>query len=194
MKFAECIQAHGVSDFPDPNAKNQFVYGVSVSPAVWERATTACKELQPPGVVGKRTPKQQSASLRFAQMRARPRREGLSGPCVNGEPLIDVQDPIQQQARWYGHSQCRDGQVQWHPGIGGGGPRVTRKRWALAAAAVLVVATCGVVAVSGAEHPTAAARAPAADTVQVELRELSAMVSQGGTLTYRARPDGSPYS
>jgi peptidoglycan hydrolase-like protein with peptidoglycan-binding domain len=71
---------------------------------------------------------------------------------------------------------------------------VTRKRWALAAAAVLVVATCGVVAVSGAEHPTAAVPAPAADTVKVELGELSAMVSQGGTLTYRARSDGSPYA
>ena len=70
---------------------------------------------------------------------------------------------------------------------------MTRKRWALAAAAMLVAATCGVVAVSGAGHPTAAAQAPAADTVKVELGELSAMVSQGGTLTYRARSDGSPY-
>ena len=71
---------------------------------------------------------------------------------------------------------------------------MTRKSWALVAAAVLVVATCGVVAVSGAEDPTAAARAPAADTVKVELGKLSAMVSQGGTLTYRARPDGSPFA
>ncbi len=68
-----------------------------------------------------------------------------------------------------------------------------RKRWAAAAAAVLVVATCGVVVLSGAEHTTAAARALAADTVRVERGKLSAMVSQGGTLTYRARSDGSPY-
>jgi hypothetical protein len=33
VKFAECIRAHGVSDFPDPNEKNQFEYRVSVSPA-----------------------------------------------------------------------------------------------------------------------------------------------------------------
>jgi peptidoglycan hydrolase-like protein with peptidoglycan-binding domain len=71
---------------------------------------------------------------------------------------------------------------------------VTRKSWALAAAAVLVAATCGVVVMSGAEHPTAAARALAADTVKVEKGELSAMVSQGGTLAYRARSDGSPYA
>ena len=70
---------------------------------------------------------------------------------------------------------------------------MTRRSWALAAAAVLVAATCGVVVMSAAEHPTAAARALAADTVKVELGELSAMVSQGGTLTYRARSDGSPY-
>jgi hypothetical protein len=71
---------------------------------------------------------------------------------------------------------------------------VRRKHWALAGAAVLVAATCGVVATSGAEHPAAAGRTPPADTVKVELGELSAMVSQGGTLTYRARSDGSPYA
>ena len=68
-----------------------------------------------------------------------------------------------------------------------------RKRWALAAAAVVVAAICGVVLMSGAEQPTAAAQAAAANTVKVELGELSAMVSQNGTLTYRARSDGSPY-
>jgi peptidoglycan hydrolase-like protein with peptidoglycan-binding domain len=57
----------------------------------------------------------------------------------------------------------------------------------------VVAGVCGVVAISGANHPAAAAPAPAADTVKVEKGELSAMVSAGGTLTYRARPDGSPY-
>ena len=71
---------------------------------------------------------------------------------------------------------------------------MTRKTWALAGVAVLVAAICGAVALPGGEHPAAAARAPAADTVKVELGELSAMVSQGGTLTYRARSDGSPYA
>ncbi|HEV2920004.1 MAG TPA: efflux RND transporter periplasmic adaptor subunit [Actinomycetota bacterium] len=47
---------------------------------------------------------------------------------------------------------------------------------------------------SAAQHPAAAAPAPAADTVKVEKGELSAMVSAGGTLTYRARSDGSPYA
>ena len=67
VKFAECIRAHGVSDFPDPN-ENEFEYGVSVTPAVWQRATTACKDLQPPGTLSaERTPEEQSAALTFAR-------------------------------------------------------------------------------------------------------------------------------
>jgi hypothetical protein len=90
VKFAECIRAHGVRDFPDPNAKNQFEYGVSVTPEVWTRATTACKNLQPPGTLsGKRTPKQQSASLRFAQCVRDHGVKDFPDP-VNGEPLIDT--------------------------------------------------------------------------------------------------------
>ncbi len=90
VKFAECIRAHGVRDFPDPNAKNQFEYGVSVTPAVWKQATTACKDLQPPGTLsGKRTPKQQSASLRFAQCIRDNGVKDFPDP-VNGEPLVDT--------------------------------------------------------------------------------------------------------
>jgi hypothetical protein len=71
---------------------------------------------------------------------------------------------------------------------------VRRRNWALATAAVVLVAVAGVVVMSAAEHPASAARAPAADTVKVELGPLSAVVSSGGTLTYRGRPDGSPYA
>jgi peptidoglycan hydrolase-like protein with peptidoglycan-binding domain len=71
---------------------------------------------------------------------------------------------------------------------------LSRRRWALAAAvAVLVAGVCGVFAMSGAEHPAADAQAPAANTERVEKGELSALVSGAGTLTYRARSDGSPY-
>jgi hypothetical protein len=92
VKFAECIRENGVSDFPDPNAKNQFEYGVSVSGAVWKQATTACKDLQPPGTLsGKRTPKQQSASLRFAQCIRDNGVKDFPDP-VNGEPLVDTNE------------------------------------------------------------------------------------------------------
>jgi hypothetical protein len=71
-----------------------------------------------------------------------------------------------------------------------------RKTWTPAAAAVLAAATVpgGVLVTSGGEQPALAAQQPAAKTAQVESRTLSAMVSQGGILTYRARSDGSPYS
>ena len=71
-----------------------------------------------------------------------------------------------------------------------------RKTWVLAGAAVLVAATAtgGVVAMSGAEQATPAAEEPPANTMKVEKGELSSMVSLDGTLTYRARSDGSPYS
>jgi len=69
-----------------------------------------------------------------------------------------------------------------------------RKPWVLAAAAVLVAvaATGGVVVASGSKEATPAAREPSANTVKVEEGELSAMVSLDGTMTYRARSDGSP--
>jgi hypothetical protein len=90
VKFAECIRAHGVSDFPDPNEENQFEYGVSVTREVWTRATTACKDLQPPGTLSaKRTPKQQSASLRFAQCVRENGVKDFPDP-VNGEPLVNT--------------------------------------------------------------------------------------------------------
>jgi hypothetical protein len=66
----------------------------------------------------------------------------------------------------------------------------------LAGAAVLVAvtATDGVVGVSGATQATRAVQEPPANTAKVEKGKLSAMVSLDGTLTYRARSDGSPYS
>ena len=90
VKFAECIRAHGVRDFPDPDAKNDFQDGVSVTPAVWKRATTACKDLQPPGTLSsKRTAKEQSSAIRFAQCVRQNGVRDFPDP-VNGEPLIDT--------------------------------------------------------------------------------------------------------
>ena len=66
----------------------------------------------------------------------------------------------------------------------------------LTAAVVLVAvaATGGVVVLSGGEQATSAAQATSANTAPVQRGKLSAAVSQDGTLTYRARPDGSPFS
>jgi hypothetical protein len=71
-----------------------------------------------------------------------------------------------------------------------------RKRWVLAGVAVLVAvaATGGLVFMSGAKQATAAGQESPVNTATVEKGRLSATVSQYGTLTYRARSDGSPYS
>jgi hypothetical protein len=90
VKFAECIRNNGVGDFPDPNAKGQFIYGVSVSPAVWTKAVDACKDLQPPGTLSaKRSPKQQTASLKFAQCIRDNGVKDFPDP-ANGEPLVNT--------------------------------------------------------------------------------------------------------
>jgi hypothetical protein len=73
---------------------------------------------------------------------------------------------------------------------------MTRKGLALTGAAALlaVAATGGVVVLSGGEQATAASQAASASTATVRKGKLSAAVSQDGTLTYRARADGSPFS
>ena len=70
------------------------------------------------------------------------------------------------------------------------------KAWTLTGAAILVAvaATGAVVVLSGGEQATAAAQGASASTAPVQKGKLSAVVSQDGTLTYRARPDGSPFS
>jgi hypothetical protein len=90
VKFAECVRAHGVPHFPDPNAKGEFVFGIDVSAAVWTKAVSACKALQPPGSLSaKRTPKQQKLGLQFAQCVRQNGVKDFPDP-VKGEPLIDT--------------------------------------------------------------------------------------------------------
>lgn len=71
-----------------------------------------------------------------------------------------------------------------------------RNGWVLAAAAVLTaaVATGGALASSGAGDAAATAQAASVSTAPVRRGRLSAAIFQDGTLTYRARPDGSPFT
>jgi hypothetical protein len=90
VKFAECIRAHGVPHFPDPDTKGDFVFAIDVSPEVWGKAVDACKDLEPPGALsGKRSPKQQSAALRFAGCIRENGVKDFPDP-VNGDPLVDT--------------------------------------------------------------------------------------------------------
>jgi hypothetical protein len=70
------------------------------------------------------------------------------------------------------------------------------KPWLPYGAAVLAVAAAsGAIAVlPRGGQAKAAAQAPPANTAPVQQGRLSAAVSQDGTLTYRARPDGSPFA
>ncbi|HEV8462435.1 MAG TPA: hypothetical protein VGQ38_17170 [Gaiellaceae bacterium] len=65
-------------------------------------------------------------------------------------------------------------------------------RTRLLAAVLAATAVVGSVVMLRASH--AAAQVPSVSTASVEKGPLSDMVSQYGTLTYRARPDGSPYT
>ena len=70
-----------------------------------------------------------------------------------------------------------------------------RRSWALGAATVVAgaVVAGGAVVMSGANQALAAQQS-SVNTVKLERRELVAMVSEAGILTYRAQSDGSPYS
>ena len=72
---------------------------------------------------------------------------------------------------------------------------MTRARVPTGAAVLVAVIITGVaVVMSGAKQATPATTEQPANTAPVEQRELSAMVSVSGALTYRAQSDGSPYS
>jgi hypothetical protein len=84
------MRAHGVPHFPDPDANGDFSFGVDVTPKVFTSAVNSCKALKPPGALSsKRTPKQQAASLRFAQCVRDHGVKDFPDP-VNGQPLINT--------------------------------------------------------------------------------------------------------
>jgi hypothetical protein len=91
VKFAECMGENGVGDFPDPKTSGDFpTFGISVSPAVRDKALGACKALQPPGSLSaKRSPEQQSEALEFAQCMRGNGVKDFPDP-ANGERLVDT--------------------------------------------------------------------------------------------------------
>jgi hypothetical protein len=88
VKFAQCMRANGVSQFPDPDASGALtidgvVNGSSLDPnsAAFQQAISACKDLEPAGFMGpQRSPQQQEAALKFAQ-------------CIRDNGVPDFPDP-----------------------------------------------------------------------------------------------------
>jgi hypothetical protein len=97
VKFAECMRANGVSDFPDPSGSGTLTLdglanGSSINPntPAWKQALGACQDLEPSGFTGsKRTAQQQQAALKFAQCMRETGVPEFPDPTPNG-PLIDT--------------------------------------------------------------------------------------------------------
>jgi hypothetical protein len=97
VKFADCMRDNGVSEFPDPTASGDFVYGIKAgssldpSTAAWQQAIGACKGLEPPGFMPKTLTTQEiAARLKFAQCIRENGMPDFPDPADNG-PLINVQ-------------------------------------------------------------------------------------------------------
>jgi hypothetical protein len=62
LAFAECMRAHGVPNFPDPNAQGGIVAsGQDVGSSTFQAATKDCRHLLPNG--GQPTPAEQAKAL-----------------------------------------------------------------------------------------------------------------------------------
>ena len=88
VKFAACMRANGLQQFPDPDATGQLtIDGIAnrskldTDSAAFKQAITACQDLQPAGFTGNtRSPEQQKAALEFAR-------------CIRDNGVTDFPDP-----------------------------------------------------------------------------------------------------
>lgn len=95
VEFAACMRDNGVSEFPDPNASGdqQFVEAIErLDPgsAAFKNALGACKDLQPPGLLGGRaSPRETRQRLEFARCMRDNGVKDFPDPANDG-PLIDT--------------------------------------------------------------------------------------------------------
>ena len=113
VKFAACMRANGVSQFPDPDASGALTIDAVVNgssldtnSASFKKAISACKDLEPTGFTGvKRSPEKQKAALKFAQCIRDNGVKDFPDPDPNG-PLVDT-NRIPSAARNGGMSTLR---------------------------------------------------------------------------------------
>ena len=88
VKFAACMRANGVKQFPDPDASGQLTIdgiangsSLDTNSAAFKQAIAACKDLEPAGFTGQtRSAQEQQAALKFAQ-------------CIRDNGVKDFPDP-----------------------------------------------------------------------------------------------------
>ncbi len=97
MKFAACMRDKGVGAFPDPDASGELTIdgianssSLDTNTAVFKKAISACKDLEPPGFTGhKRSAREQEYALKFAQCMRDNGVGDFPDPTRDG-PLIDT--------------------------------------------------------------------------------------------------------
>jgi hypothetical protein len=88
LKFADCMRANGLTQFPDPDASGTYTADglanqskLDTDGPAWKKAIAACKDLEPAGFTGyKRSSEQQAGALKFAQ-------------CIREHGVPDFPDP-----------------------------------------------------------------------------------------------------
>ena len=97
VKFAACMRANGVKQFPDPDASGQLTIdgiangsSLDTNSAVFKQAISACKDVEPAGFTGhKRSAQEQANAVKFAQCIRDNGVKDFPDPDPNG-PLIDT--------------------------------------------------------------------------------------------------------
>ena len=95
VEFAACMRDNGVSGFPDPSASGdqelvEAIDRLDPGSAAFKQAISACRDLQPPGLLGgKASPQETRERLAFARCMRDNGVKDFPDP-VNDGPLIDT--------------------------------------------------------------------------------------------------------
>jgi hypothetical protein len=112
LAYAQCIRAHGIPNYPDPNSKGQFIAPngsslPSVSPAVLQSSGKACQKLLPPSMAqgppqGSQGAKATNQGLKFTRCMRSHGVPNFPDPAANGSitlpPGMNYQSPQFQNA------------------------------------------------------------------------------------------------
>lgn len=87
VQFAQCMRAHGMSNFPDPTAEGAFnLPAGTTSTPQFQAADQACKSLAPPGALSGQAPttQQLNQTVKFVSCMRKHGEPGFPDPSANG--------------------------------------------------------------------------------------------------------------